>query len=331
MPREATSDPRFADLTERIIYLRSIPVAAVLSPAVTKIIASHLRDAVFEAGSYVMREGQPIDALQFITSGRLSLVRNGVAIGSLAPPQTLGFLGILSNGEGTYDALADERTTMLTLDAEAMMELHEDHFELLRSTVHYLCERLTAEIMEMPPEELSGRLQGEGLYVPPHELDLVERMVMLRKFRAFRNANMSSIAGLARAVTEVRVEAGARIWEDGSAAESTFFLVRGRAKCVASDGRAWTASPTAALGGIEAVAGRPRWYALEADTPMIGLVIPVSAFEDALEDDFDLGREFMANIASQLVAIMERKAAQGQGTLAVPRAVSKLGKVLVGA
>jgi len=64
---------------------------------------------------------------------------------------------------------------------------------------------------------------------------------------------------------------------------------------------------------------------------MVGLVIPVSAFEDALEDDFELGRELIAAVASQLIAVMARKAAQGRGTVSVPRAVSKLGKVLVGA
>ena len=46
-----------------------------------------------------MKMGEPIMAMEFLMEGKLSLVRGGHEIGTLAPPQSLGFLGILARGE----------------------------------------------------------------------------------------------------------------------------------------------------------------------------------------------------------------------------------------
>src|SRR4051812_38787407 len=104
---------RLVDLTERMIYLRSIPVAAVLPSTVIKILAAELRDRSFGAGEMLRRGGEPIHGLHLLLEGRLSLVRKGNRFGELAPPQTLGFLGILARTDGTYEARADTEVRSL--------------------------------------------------------------------------------------------------------------------------------------------------------------------------------------------------------------------------
>lgn len=331
MPEPVRKD-RFSDVTERILYLRSIPVAALLSPPVLKVIAGQMREATFAPGAALMREGQPIDALYFLTSGRLELLRKGKPFGTLAPPQTLGFLGILARGDGTYDATAQEETSTFVLDAEVLTELLEDHFELLRATVRYLCERLLAELQELPEEALGSRLEAEPIPpAPARPMDLVERMVYLRRLRAFKNTNLNSVAVLARHLVEERHAPGDRLWSPGESADANFFIAHGRVRCATPDGRTWGAGPLNALGGIEAEAARPRWYEMTADTELVVFRLPIAGWEDVLEDDFALAQDFMSVLATQLVDVLERKAAQGRSTVGALRDVSRLGAVPVGA
>lgn len=332
MPADARAKDRFPDVTERILYLRSIPVAAVLPPPVLKVIAGQMKEDSFPAGASLMREGQPIEALHFLTSGRLALIRKGIAFGHLAPPQTLGFLGILARGDGTYDATAEEEITTFRLDAEVLTELLEDHFELLRATVRYLAERLSAEIQDLPQEQLGSRLEAEEIPPPPpNAMDLVDRMVYLRRLRAFRSTNLNSVAMMARMMIEERHPAGTRIWTAADPADANMFIVHGRVRCRAADGRTWTVGPLNALGGLESAAVRPRWYELVAETDFVGLRMPISGFEDVLEDDFALAQDFMSVFAMQLVDILEKNAAAGRSTVGALRDVSRLGAVPVGA
>lgn len=324
--------PRFVDLTERIIYLRAIPVGAMLPPPVLKIIASYLRETSFDAGDSLMREGEPISALRLLTEGGLSLIRNGKPFGKLAPPQSLGLLGILARADGTYDAMAEVATRCLELDSETLLELLEDHFELLQATLQYLCERLMYEIMELPGETLGDLLEGKATELPERDLDLVERMVYLRSLRVFDKANLNALAALAERVVQCRFESGAVIWRSGEPSTCTYFVLRGGARCATDDGqKRWVAGASSVIGGIEAMAGMPRWYQLTAETPLTMFKLPIDCFMDILEDDFALAMAFVALFAAQLVELLEHKAATGQSTVGVPRNVTKLGDVPVGA
>jgi CRP-like cAMP-binding protein len=323
---------RFVDLTERIIYLRAIPVGAMLPPPVLKIIASSLRETSFAAGESLMREGAPISALRLLTEGRLALVRKGKPFGTLAPPQSLGFLGILARGDGTYDATAEVATRCLELDSETLLELLEDHIELLQATLRYLCERLLHELKELPGEILGGLLEGTPRDLPERDLDPVERMVYLRSLGVFDKTNLNSLAALAQTLVQCRFEPGAVVWRTGEPATCTGLVLRGRARCVTDDGqRRWVAGANSALGGIEAIAGMPRWYELSAETPLVMFKLPTEPFMDILEDDFPLAVSFVALFANLLVDHLERKAAAGQSTVGVLRNVTKLGDVPVGA
>jgi len=299
---------RYADLTERILYLRTIPLVASLSQPVLKIVANAARDETFAPGEYLMREGRPVDSLHLILSGRVTMTRKGKLVGTLYPPHSVGLLDVLARGDGSCDAMADDLTTSLAIDAEALMEMMEDHFELLRAVVRYLCEGMLVEMKALPAGALGSRLAGELFDIPDRELDLVERMVFLRRLTGFRAANLNSIAMLARHVSEVRCPAGERFWSIGDAANLNLFVMRGTVRCTAADGRVWSAGPGNAIGGIEGVAHQPRWYSLEAETDFVGLWLAVASFERVLDDDFGLAQTFIGNVSGQLVSIMERRA-----------------------
>lgn len=324
---------RLLDLTERIIYLRSIPVAAILPPPVLKVLATNFRERRFARGELLMQEGRPIRALHLLIDGKVSLIKGGRAFGQLTPPQSLGFLGIIAGGDGTYDATAETEVHSLELDAETMIELMEDHFEFFRATLRYLCERFVAELEELPAEILQSRLDGVDAILPEHRpLELVERMAWLRALSVFNETNLNGLAVMAMTVTERRFQPGERIWSAGEHAGENLFVLAGRARCRTPDGlRVWRAGPSSAIGGLEAVAERPRWYDLFADTNLVVLRLPNAAFLDLLEDDFPMATAFMRRISRDVLQLLEAKAARGANPTQTLRSVTNLGPVPVGA
>jgi CRP-like cAMP-binding protein len=323
---------RFVDPTERIIYLRSIPVAAVMPTPVLRIIAAELKERTFSAGEKLMQEGEPIHGLHLLIDGKLSLERKGAPFGTLAPPQSLGFLGILARSEGTYDARAETPVRTLEFDADTLLEVLEDHHEFLEASVRYLAERLLYEIQELPQEAMERRLEGAPPSVPERELDLVERILMLRRLRAFGSTNLNALAVMARHLVEQRLEPNTPIWRKGDASSDAFIVLSGTLVCEERDSqRKWRAGPTSVLGGLEAFAEKPRWYDLSAESNVVGFHLPEGSFQDLLEDDFGLASDFIATLAADLLGILEKKAASGQSTVNALRNVTKLGAVPVGA
>jgi CRP-like cAMP-binding protein len=320
---------RFVDLTERMIYLRSIPVAAMLPPPVLKAIAAYLRERTFEAGELLMRVGEPIMALQLLTEGKLALVRGGTEMGTLAPPQSLGFMGILARSDGTYDATAVTRVRSLELASDALLELLEDHFPLLHATLTYLAERLLYELMELPPAMLGFPFEPP-LEVGDRPIDLVEEILLLRRMSGFKRTNVNALAALSRQLREVRYPAGTQLWKRGEPAESALFIASGVVVCHKEAGE-WRYGPGTAAGGIENLAGKPRWYDASAETALVALEGRGEGMIDLFEDSFSMGMDFVSMMAEALSGILERKAALGQQPLQVLRNVSKLGAVPVGA
>jgi len=322
--------PDGRDLTERILYLRSIPVGGALSPRVLRAIASTLRERTFPKGTPLMRENEPIHALHLLTSGSVSLSRRGTSLGTLRPPQTLGFLGIMAQSGGTYDAICDEDTRTFEVPADALSDLLEDQFEFLHATLRYMADRLYYDMQDLPGEAFGSEPELDPK-LPERPLDLVERIWVVRGYSGFKKTNLNALASLCQQCEEVRFEPGTRVWSAGDPAPSTFLLVRGTIGCVTARGTQFRYGPSTAVGGIDAFADKPRWYSATTETKVLGLRVMSDRFVDLLENDFSLANNFLASLASTLVTLVARKAELGHDPLAQRRDVSRLGAVPLGA
>jgi hypothetical protein len=65
------------------------------------------------------------------------------------------------------------------------------------------------------------------------------------------------------------------------------------------------------LGGAEALAQKPRWNELVTTEPAVYLVGSREAMIDMLEDDTEVGLQFMSMLATYLLFLWDRKAMQG--------------------
>lgn len=306
------SERRLLDLTQRILYLRSIPIATMLTPAVLKIMAGNMRERTFAPKECLMKQGEPLRAVYSLTEGRVSLIRKGVPFGELVPPQSLGFLGVLARAEGTYDATAEEPTRVLELDADALLELMEDHFELTFAIVRYLSERLLAEIQELPAQVMQERMGGTAPPAPERPLDLVERILYLRGLRAYSETNLNALAQLAVRLVECRFSPGETIWNVDAPSDRVLLVRAGTAICTADGGKKrWRVEPNSGVGGMEVLAHKPRWYSAEAETPLVGFWVAMDSMVDLLEDDFTMAGNFISMLANEVINVLERKASLG--------------------
>ena len=319
-----------SDLTEKMLHIRQIPVGAMLPAPVLRVIAAHLRERTFAKGSLLMRSGEPIDGLHMLTDGGVALTRAGTVLGDLDAPQTLGFLGILAGQDGPYDATAKSEVRAFELETDTLLELFEDHFELLSATLRYLAERLYFDMQELPAQALGLPPTDIGP-VPERALDLVDRVMFLRTTSGLTHASVNALALMARQMAEVRVKAGSTLWSVGGTAEGVLFIVQGTVRCATEDGREFRYGSGTGVGGIEALAAKPRWYGAVAETDVLALQGNTDQLLDIFEHQFRMAMDFMSMLARAEIGLLARRATLGQQPLTSIRDLTKLSGARVGA
>lgn len=214
------TDARFIGPVERLIYLRTLPTLGELPPDEIATIAHQARERSFRRGERLLREGQPARSVFFIVEGQVSTLRDGRVMQRITPPYAVGFLPVLSGAPEGVEARADVDTLTLELAAEDLLDAMEDNFALLEQGVRQLSRQL-ADVQRTL--ELQGLLEREEPIETPYperELDLVDRLTLLRKSGPYRAASMDSLAELARRAEEVRYEPGDVVGEKANPATS---------------------------------------------------------------------------------------------------------------
>lgn len=319
-----------ADVTERMLHLRQIPVATMLGTPMLRILAGALRPRTLREGRALVKQGAPMEGMYLLTDGTIRLERAGAPFGELRAPQTLGFLSILARTEAPWDAIAATETRAYELETDTLLDLFADHFDLFEATLRYLAERLWFEFQELP-QEMLGIAPVDLGEVPDRAIDIVEKVLYLRKTSAFATANVNAIAVMGRQLEEVRLPAGMRIWSAGDPGDRVITLLKGTVRCNVPDGRTFTYGPGTGMGGIDAIADRPRWFDAIAETPVVGLAGHTHDLLDLFEQQHKMAMDFVMMLARAQSGLLERKAKLGQNPLAATRVAKKLGAVRYGA
>jgi CRP-like cAMP-binding protein len=317
-----SSDARYVGPVERLIYLRTLPSFGALPPEELAHLARNTHERFFRRGSRLLEEGREAAHVYFIVEGTVSTRRGGRVMQIIEPPWAVGFLPVLSNDPEGTEARAESDVVALELSGDDLLDAMEDNFSLLEAGIRLMSKQLA---------ELQERLESRGLLerteatpgpAIPHPLDLVQRLVLLRRNGPFRTASLDPLSELARRYVEVRHEPGSVLWRAGDPSSWGLHLVHGVVACNAPDGRrSFRMGHGSVLGLSEALGRAPRSYDAIAETQIVGLRAETNTFVDMLEDNFDIGLSFMRFLATLLTRLYERVAAADAASIEAAQAV----------
>ncbi len=284
--------------------------------------AEYAQERFFPRGSVLMRAGEPVPAIHFLVSGQVRVHRRGRDLGVAREGAGIGSLALLAHDPEGVEAVAQGDVLTLEIGADAVQEVFEDRFPILRHVLRDVCRRLVQAV----------RRHGPGLFLAPWQvplrlptrgLDLVERLVLLRAAPPFAQASLTTLGDLARAMREVRFERGELLWSEGERASHTLLLVEGLVTCRSLDGQvAFDLGPGVSAGALEMVAELPRYYEARAQTPLLALRGRVEELIDIFEDNHRMAMGFLAAMTRHLLFLLE----QSSGPLAqAPRRESPRG------
>lgn len=289
---------------ERALYLNSLEGMTELSHEDLARVAESAHERVFRDGTVIVDCGQKAEHLHTIVEGQLKLVLGDRVIRRFGPRESLGLLGVLAGTPSEFAVVAEGDVLTLEFDADDIFEAYEESFELWR---HHL--RIVARLL------LSG-LEGKGLpnlvsVLPTlkfsfiRELDLVERLLLLRHAGPFLDSSLDAIVDLARTMTEHRFRAGETIWRKGDPPGVIYVVASGhiRADDLPS-GDSLVLNPGWAIGAIECFLNLPRWHDARAETTTSLLRLELDRFWDVVEDNPSIGRSYLSYMAKLALTLL---------------------------
>ena len=303
---------------ERLLHLRTLPILGTLNPDDLGLVAEQARTRVFGEGDRLLRRGEPIAAVHIVVEGRVSLQRGEQALGHATPGAGVGGVGYLARDPNGIDAVAETDVVALELDGDTLDEILEDRFSVLQHVLRETTRGLIELWHEAPRECLAAqtRMSAPGFRSP---LDLVQRMLFLREGLPFIRASTSALADLSRGLVELHFEPGTVLWRRGDPGRQVQMLVDGTVTCSSPiEGFGLQPQPGYPLGGLEAVAGMPRWYDAVCQGPVVTLTANAEILFDLFEDNSDVALTYLAQIARVHLDVLERIAAAGRQSSLLP-------------
>ncbi|MET0390188.1 MAG: cyclic nucleotide-binding domain-containing protein [Polyangiales bacterium] len=256
------------------------------------------------AGTVLSRQGEPFGHVFLIIDGALELTYDGEQLGVFPAGTGVGAISALSADQVGFTCTALEDSTLLTLTVQDLLEVLEDHFELMHSAlVNLATEAIAWRRALMPNAGFSNELRAEHSACTGHALSLVERMIYLRQTIGLEQSYIDELAELARAASEVRFPAGVRLWTPGDAAAYLMIVVSGEVRAKSPEGAEFCFGPGDILGNLDTIAGVPRWFEAHAQRDLVALTLDSEAIVDVWEDHPALGFAFLRMLSRLLLSL----------------------------
>lgn len=308
----------FVGQLERVLALRSFQAFRELSPAELATIAEHTRPRLFPRGALLLREDRPVRALYFIVQGLVEVSKQGTeSARRLVAHETVGALAALTDNPHGERAVALEDTITLEFDRDDMEEVFEDNFPIFLAALRSLA---------VTHLRLRKRLGPGAGFVPVTEdgsetrstepLGLAERIMLLRSTMSFAQARIEALADIAQEAREISVARGQELWRLGDSATYILVVTEGRLLCTTENqAQRFEIGNKSLAGGLDALAGQPRWYDAVAATPFRALRIEIQSLLDVIEDNMEMAIDIL-RVFAQVILELEDRAAPGNQVVA---------------
>jgi len=302
MPPEPANQPTI----ERILALHKLEAFRGLGTEDLTTLAGIARERFFPAGSVLLR-GESPRYVYTLLDGSVRVERSGHVVGRIAAGRGVGLLSLLARDPTGVDAIAETDVLALESDADAVLEVFEDHFTILSRVLQQMAGLALDLLQEMSDFDLLRTLKRADADALPREPDLVERILILRRASPFVHGSVSALAELSQQLTHVTYPPGVRLWEIGEPAGSVLITLAGSGDGTLADGRRFEIGPGLPLGAMESLAERPRWYSVTTRTRLDALHGSVEALSDVFEDNPDMAFDYLAVICRTIVRVADRR------------------------
>lgn len=141
LPDETEEDPMLLTI-ERVLVLKSVSIFDDVPEEVLAALSGEMEEVEVDADETVYEKGGSGRTMYIIVSGAVKVHDGDRTLVTLGERDFFGELTTLDPAPHSATVTAEEPTTLLGLDREALYELMSDHPEVLREIIHELCERL---------------------------------------------------------------------------------------------------------------------------------------------------------------------------------------------
>ena len=145
---EVSGSERMMDLVEKVLLLKSATLFQHLRGDDIEKIANIAQERRFAAGEPIFEKGDPGDALYIVTHGQVKIHIGDKQIALLNERDRFGEMAILDDQPRSASVMAVSDIKCLLLRREDFFFLLEDHFEIVKSIIRVLTERLRINLAQ---------------------------------------------------------------------------------------------------------------------------------------------------------------------------------------
>jgi CRP-like cAMP-binding protein len=290
---------------EQIRSLRSLFGLQSVSTSALAALAAHTTPVRIPKGVELATEGQPVDEMYVVIEGELATSRAGKQLGVFGPRSAVGALAAFAHDMYGYRCIATRETVALAMRAEEVLEVFEDHFEMLLTVLRAVARESIDTRLALPGAGFSDEIRTD-VARPTRQLDLVERLFCLRESFSIGLTHLDALAEIARTSREVHYPAGTPMWRIGDRSEQMIILVSGVVGARTANDMRFRFGPRDILGSLDTVAAVPRWYDAIVQEDVIALSHDAEVMIDLWEDHTELGFGILQLLAAMLLSLRER-------------------------
>lgn len=305
------------DLAERLLYFRALPASGAATAQELLPLAEAAREVFLPKGTVVFEQGQSPERFVCLVEGAVALTRGELVLGTLEAPAVVGIRAVLARVPMPYKVRTLGPTSALEVVSDRFLQTIEDDFDLWKRQLRFQNGEMVKRLA-LFPEAMLGVRRVDLSGLPTHrELDLVERMLLVRRLGFFGRGSVNALAELSQHLVASTVPAGEPIFRRGEPAFGPIFVVRGEASAQLSPDHRVVFVPGSVLGGPEAMAESTYGYDVIAERECALLKLDLESFFDVVEDNTEIASGFLSGAArvvfeldvAQMVARAEAAAA----------------------